>query len=66
MTAAELHALPSYQNSTFGGPLLKDRHLATRIRRIGPCPGCGRHEENRWWTPCPAADCPSQGPQEGR
>lgn len=57
---AWLQSLSSYQNVTFGGsPPRMDLHLATRLRLIGKCPGCGRHEEGKWWRPCPFAECPS-------
>lgn len=25
-----------------------------------PCPDCGRHDGNGWFTPCPSDDCPSR------
>ena len=65
MTPSQLHELPSYRNSTFGTPTPPPvRQLAHRLRTHEPCPRCGRHEESRWWSPCPAQDCPSHGPQE--
>jgi hypothetical protein len=54
--------------------LLAERALCAAIRRADPslnadkeperptnepCPYCGRHEDGKWFTPCPSDDCPS-------
>jgi hypothetical protein len=33
--------------------------IEERQRTSAPCPECGRHEDGKWFTPCPSDDCPS-------
>jgi hypothetical protein len=63
MTVQELYKLASYANTTFGMPEVpaERRRVALRVRLIGRCPGCARHENEKWWTHCPFEDCPSHG-----
>ncbi len=64
MTTADLYKLASYANVTFGVPVMpmQPTRMANRIRMIGACPGCTRHEDGKWWKPCPFTDCVEHGP----